>query len=72
MKRRVLVRFRIPASLLLLVVGSRCVSFIVVGDSLAMFQSGGVVFVVADAGLSTWAYVVVVVRAPQASGCCFS
>ena len=39
--------------LCLLAVGSRCVSFVVVGDSLAMFQSGDLVVVVLDAGLST-------------------
>ena len=39
--------------LCLLAVGSRCVSFVVVGDSLAMFQSGDLVVVVLEAGLST-------------------
>ncbi|MCK0715086.1 hypothetical protein ACFO0U_04010 [Chromohalobacter sarecensis] len=53
MKRRVLVRFRISTVLLLLAVDSRCVSFVVVGDSLAMFQLDVFVFVVADVGLST-------------------
>ncbi|MCK0769648.1 hypothetical protein [Chromohalobacter canadensis] len=54
MKRRVLVRVRISTILLLLAVDSHCVSFVVVGDSLAMFQPDVVVFVVADIGLSTW------------------